>query len=425
MVRSMKAAAGTMRAVAAGAPASPTAWRSGVSEAVSVMVSMRAAAVLAIALAGCASGPQRPGAAAKPSAPFATDRDGPGTNPPPDLARVPDAEPKLEPIRIGGPNKPYELLGKGYVPITQDAPFTERGLASWYGRKFHGRPTASGEVYDMYAMTAAHPTLPIPSYARIRNPANGREVLVRVNDRGPFHPGRIVDLSYTAALKLDMLRGVAPVELQRLTFDDIRTGAWRRREGDAIGAPGSTMLAKAAGEPVAAGAPAALETRAAEVPLAASAVAVPSAVPVTPMANSPVANTPAPVIASTPASMVSPVAVPAVGVGFVAASAGEAAAAASLVSPPTANAPAARAFTEPARGFWVQLGAFKARAGAEDFRQRVGAEMDWLSPLLAVFGDASMYRLQAGPYPNRDEARSVAERVRGGLQLVPVIVERR
>ncbi|MBC8058810.1 MAG: septal ring lytic transglycosylase RlpA family protein, partial [Rhizobiales bacterium] len=170
-------------------------------------------AVLAALLAGCASGPQR-----------LNDRDGPEANPPVDLARVPDAEPKLEPIRSGGPNKPYELLGRSYQPITQDAPFTERGLASWYGRKFHGRRTASGEVYNMYAMTAAHPTLPIPSYARIRNPANGREVLVRINDRGPFHPGRIVDLSYTAALKLDVLRGVAPVELQRITFVEIRSG---------------------------------------------------------------------------------------------------------------------------------------------------------------------------------------------------------
>ncbi|MFW2168236.1 septal ring lytic transglycosylase RlpA family protein, partial [Enterobacter cloacae complex sp.6722794] len=96
--------------------------------------------------------------------------------------------------------------------------YMDRGLASWYGRKFHGRPTSSGEVYNMYAMTAAHATLPIPSYARVRNPANGREVIVRINDRGPFHKGRIIDLSYTAALKLDLLRGVAPVEVRRITY---------------------------------------------------------------------------------------------------------------------------------------------------------------------------------------------------------------
>ena len=90
----------------------------------------------------------------------------------------------------------------------------------------------------MYEMTAAHPTLPIPSYARVRNPANGREVVVRINDRGPFHPGRIVDLSYTAALKLDLLRGVAPVEVERITADEIRGGSWRRADPGTPAAPG-------------------------------------------------------------------------------------------------------------------------------------------------------------------------------------------
>jgi len=153
-----------------------------------------------------------------------TGRDGPPLSPPPDLAQVPDASPRLENIRIGGPNKPYEVAGERYQPLTTDAPYTERGIASWYGRQFHGRPTASGEVYNMYAMTAAHATLPIPSYARVRNPANGREVIVRINDRGPFHKGRIIDLSYTAALKLDLLRGVAPVEVKRITYAEIRAG---------------------------------------------------------------------------------------------------------------------------------------------------------------------------------------------------------
>lgn len=160
--------------------------------------------------------------------PVSSERDGPEANPPPNLASVPDAVPRLEAIRIGGPNKPYEVLGERYQPLTGDVPYAERGLASWYGKKFHGRPTASGEVYNMYAMTAAHPTLPIPSYARVRNLANGREVIVRVNDRGPFHRGRIIDLSYTAALKLDLLRGVAPVEVRRITHAEIRAGSWQQ-----------------------------------------------------------------------------------------------------------------------------------------------------------------------------------------------------
>lgn len=171
-------------------------------------------------MTGCATRP--------PVAAGGADRDGPLPNPPPDLVKVPDAQPRVEPIRSGGPNKPYEVLGERYEPLTGDVPYVERGLASWYGRKFHGRPTASGEVYNMYAMTAAHATLPIPSYARVRNPANGREVIVRINDRGPFHKGRIIDLSYTAALKLDLLRGIAPVEVRRITYAEIRAGTWQQ-----------------------------------------------------------------------------------------------------------------------------------------------------------------------------------------------------
>lgn len=152
------------------------------------------------------------------------DRDGPPISPPADLALRPDAEPRVEPMRVGGPNKPYEVLGRRYEPLTSDVPLQHSGGASWYGRKFHGRPTASGEIYDMYAMTAAHKTMPIPSYARVRNLANGREIIVRVNDRGPFADGRIIDLSYTAALKLGVLAGVTPVEVRRITHAEIRAG---------------------------------------------------------------------------------------------------------------------------------------------------------------------------------------------------------
>lgn len=168
--------------------------------------------VLALALlSGCASAPP-------------TERDGPHPNPPLNLERVPDAVPRIEPIRAAGPNKPYEVEGRRYVPLSADVPLRERGLASWYGRKYHGRPTSSGERYDMFAMTAAHPLMPIPSYARVRNPANGRQVVVRINDRGPFVPGRVIDLSYTAALRLGLLGGVAPVEVERITHEEIRRG---------------------------------------------------------------------------------------------------------------------------------------------------------------------------------------------------------
>ena len=299
--------------------------------------------ILAV-LAGCASAPPgAPSPRAGPAPPF--ERDGPEAHPPADLASVPDAEPKIEPIRAGGPNKPYGALGRDYVPLTDDRAFSERGLASWYGKKFHGRRTASGEPYDMYAMTAAHPTLPIPSYVRVRNPANDREVVVRVNDRGPFHAGRVIDLSYTAALKLGVLRGVATVELTRITFDEIRTGSWRK------------------GAPVDA---APIDRNATEVAAAADA--------------------------------------------------------ASPSSPPS-SAPTTSA--RPARGFWVQLGAFRQREGADSFQRRVSADLDWLAPLLTVFSEATAFRLQAGPYASRDEAQGAARRIREALQLVPTIVERR
>jgi rare lipoprotein A len=166
----------------------------------------------------------------------APERDGAEARPPAGLEQVPDAEPRIEPIRSGGPNKPYEVLGRRYVPLAGDPSLAEEGLASWYGRKFHGKPTATGEPYDMYAMTAAHKTMPLPSYARVRNPANGREVIVRVNDRGPFADGRVIDLSYTAALKLGVLRGVTAVQVQRITQAEIRDGSWRR-EGPIAAAP--------------------------------------------------------------------------------------------------------------------------------------------------------------------------------------------
>jgi rare lipoprotein A len=180
--------------------------------------------VVGLLICGCASRPlqRAPPAATAPTASMRPSTDGPGANPPPNLQLTPDAQPRIEPLRVGGPNKPYEVQGQRYVPLAGDVAWTENGGASWYGRKFHGLPTANGEVYDMYAMTAAHKTLPLPSYARVSNPANGKAVIVRINDRGPFVAGRVIDLSYTAALKLGVLNSVATVQVQRLTFDEIR-----------------------------------------------------------------------------------------------------------------------------------------------------------------------------------------------------------
>jgi rare lipoprotein A len=142
--------------------------------------------------------------------------DGPGDRPPVDLASIPDAAPRPEPLHRFA-NRPYQVFGRDYAPIASAQGFRQKGIASWYGRRYHGQNTSSGEPYDMYAMTAAHPYLPIPSYVRVTNVANRRSVVVRVNDRGPFHADRVIDLSYTAAWKLGYVEaGSALVEIEHV-----------------------------------------------------------------------------------------------------------------------------------------------------------------------------------------------------------------
>lgn len=160
--------------------------------------------------------PQRPPAySLKKGGGFYKD-DGPGDNPPEDLDAIPDAVPRWEPLHRFA-NNPYSVLGRDYVPGRELKPYKATGVASWYGRKFHGQKTSSGEPYDMYGMTAAHPTLPIPSYVRVSNVGNGNSVVVRINDRGPFHADRIIDLSYTAAWKLGLVgNGSGQVEVESL-----------------------------------------------------------------------------------------------------------------------------------------------------------------------------------------------------------------
>lgn len=350
-----------------------------------------AALVLAGLLGGCASTPSpspRNAAAVPPvkaQKPARPGEDSGPADPPPHLAATPDAEPRIEPIRPSGPNKPYSVLGKRYVPLTSDVDWQERGLASWYGAKFHGRLTSSGEPYNMYAMTAAHRTLPLPSYARVRNVANGREVIVRINDRGPFHGDRILDLSYTAALKLGLLgRGSAAVELERITHAEIRSGAWKQRGAQSTRpAADAVATARASHEP--------------KAPARQSALAAP-APPRIVRVSMPVSAHPAPVAEPTAAGL--------------------------LDAAPTPAEPAVIDVT-PRPGFWVQLGTFSQRQGAEEFRKNASSELDGLAPLLAVFAEEASYKIQAGPYTSRDEARIVAGQVREILKLVPLIIERR
>lgn len=146
-----------------------------------------------------------------------TQRDGAPDNPV-DVSKIPDPMPRHEHRSKYGNPSSYVVWGKRYYVMDASKNFVQRGLASWYGSKFHGRRTSSGESYDMYGMTAAHKTLPLPSYLRVKNLENGRSIVVRVNDRGPFHDDRIIDLSYTAAKKLDIVRnGTGHVEIRNVT----------------------------------------------------------------------------------------------------------------------------------------------------------------------------------------------------------------
>lgn len=168
----------------------------------------------------------------------------------PDVADIPNAVPQDEPLSKYGNPAQYEVLGERYYTLKTSQDYRERGKASWYGTKFHGNRTSSGETYDMYAMTAAHKTLPLPTYVEVTNLENNRRVIVKVNDRGPFHDDRIIDLSYSAALKLDIVdNGTAEVEVRALTAKDKKgavTTADRQTDEYDRTASGTTYLQLAA-----------------------------------------------------------------------------------------------------------------------------------------------------------------------------------
>lgn len=293
--------------------------------------------------------------------------DGPGDNAPDNLAEIPDALPRIEPLHRFA-NRPYAVLGQGYVPATALAPYREKGMASWYGRKFHGLNTSSGEPYDMYGMTAAHPTLPIPSYVRVTNLSNGRSAVVRINDRGPFHKGRVIDLSYTAAYKLGYVdQGSTQVEVVSILGDELPLVAARKPVPPVRGRAKPALLAKAA----------AVET------------------PVLP-APAPAEPDPLLLAAATPRG--------------------------DDATPPAAAAPVAAA--APGKGAFLQLGAFTTLANAEGFRNHVKEELAWLGSRLELLAENGRYRLHAGPYASAEEAQSTATRIAAALKLKPFLVWR-
>jgi rare lipoprotein A len=168
-------------------------------------------------LTGCASGPSLKNESVsvppKKGGGYYLD-DGPGDRPPENMDAIPDAIPKVEPFNVRA-NQPYIALDNKYTPMTSFYPYKEKGIASWYGKRYHGKKTSVGEFYDMYSMTGAHTTLPIPCYVRVTNTENGKSVIVRINDRGPFKKDRVIDLSFAAAYKLRLSdKGSGPVEVE-------------------------------------------------------------------------------------------------------------------------------------------------------------------------------------------------------------------
>jgi rare lipoprotein A len=346
-----------------------------------------------VGLAGCASQPKPAPAersaregAAPGSGRYYLD-DGPGERSIADLEKLPDAVPRSEPLHPRA-NRPYVVFGRQYLPMTQLEPMRERGIATWYGRRYHDRPTAIGERYDMYGMTAAHPRLPLPSFARVTNLRNGRTITVRVNDRGPFLHGRVIDLSYAAAAKLGFANiGSTEVEVELITDFEARTA-------DAFAPPRAAV----------------------PVP---SAVAAASVVTSAPRSSSPMTGSP--VVPAQPASsittpatapMASGSAVPTQQLQATATVARQAA-----IDPRSSAAAAPVDRASPV----VQIGAFSSLDNAEAARRGLEPRLRPLGHGLSVVREGRLFRLVAGPFADGDEALAAARQIRSmtGLEAFP------
>lgn len=347
--------------------------------------------------------------------------DGPPDKIPAGLAAVPDAVPRIEALNAHA-NQPYTALGQRYAPDISDAPFEQQGIASWYGRQYHGKRTTSGEPYDMFAMTAAHPTLPIPSYAQVTNLRDGRSAIVRINDRGPFLQGRVIDLSYAAATRLGIAApGSGLVHVHKITARDI-----------AAGFPQPAVVAATPVAPVV------------STPPAAAPAAKPVAEPVTePVARAMPVSPPAPTTVSALPAMTAPAAsaAPAAGAAPMALAPAPVATTAptAVAAPETAAAATAMASgpatsgTETASrgectsadatrgpGWAIQLGVFAQVDHASAFCQHLAARLATTQTTgrapqeqhPRVEFDGRLYRILLGRYTQRDLARDRSRELR-------------
>jgi rare lipoprotein A len=310
--------------------------------------------------------------------------DGPGDSPPENLADVPDADVRNDPL-LPRSNRPYVVLGKTYTPITDNEPFTQVGMGTWYGKKFHGQRTSSGEIYDMYKMTAAHPTLPIPSYARVTNMVSGATVIVRINDRGPFHAKRAIDVSYTAALKLGLLgKGSHELKIERILPEEVDRMLATKEGVSGTKAPrlqsqsrSDTRLSSYAGE-------GGKQPSTAPQPLVLTPQAVPGGVAVVS----------APVVPPATASAAKPE-IEALMLGD--------------------RAPAV------VGGYYLQLGAYARAENAEVIRGKLAGNG---FATLEVVQSGSVHRLFGGPFASRQEALQAAQGLPSSLSLKPIVVQR-
>lgn len=321
--------------------------------------------VTTLLLAACGTVPQRKAATPGPATSSGgyLPGDGPGKDIPVNLDAIPDAVPKVEPLHPYA-NRPYIALGKTYTPMTVVGNFRERGIASWYGKKFNGQRTSSGDIYDMYTMTAAHPTLPLPSYARVTNLTNHKSVIVRINDRGPFMKDRIIDLSYTAAYKLDLIaNGSAEVEVEGIN-PNVKVNT--------ISA--STVQS----QPLESSAPVNLDV----LPAAVSAVA---AAPVAAVASS----------------------IPAIPVAAPATAGTQPGAIDSLASSDTV--------------VYLQLGAFKTQDAAEAYLAKMRSKLGDNGKQLKLSTKDGLVCVHIGPYASQSEARSSADSMEAKLGFKPMV----
>lgn len=351
--------------------------------------------LVAILLAACSGAGKRSGG-------YYLD-DGPDANPPANLDAVPDAVPRIEPF-TPSTSKPYVVFGKTYTPDVSGGPYKVQGRASWYGKKFHGNSTANGERYNMYGMTAAHPTLPLPSYARVTRVSTGKSVVVRVNDRGPFLNDRVIDLSYVAAYKLGMLGpGSAEVVVERITPDQIRN--WQ----SAPPAVNVATASSAAVRPVVS-----TQTLVDTNPMAAqtepandSQTAAPLAVTAPPTSASwamRVNGTPAlpPSSATTTSSAAPPLT-------------------SNSISAPASN-PSVVANTPPAPGsMYLQLGAFSDLSKAQALAARVSSQIptDLGASVRVEQTSNNLHRVRIGPFASRDAAVQAVNPVQNSTGVAP------